>query len=191
MSERVQFHPGVPVEVILAKEGELISGTWKDIVVYQLQDGRALYLESDVAASLNEMEIQVGEKFFVCKYFADKEKRQTAWNVWLAPETEKARAAKEAPEIERQLRESIVQAQIRRNGNGRTAKHATAPPEPPAPFRWSEFLLAETEALSDVYAAALAYSSERHGNAVKPEDIRTLVVTAFINLSQRGGVHAA
>ena len=228
MSQRLEFRAGVPVEVTLAAPGELVAGTWKDVVVYQLQSGQTMYLESDVAASVNQMEIQPGEKFFVCKYFVDAEKKQPAWNVWLAPETEKARAAKEAPEIERQLRESIDQAQARRNGHsgkfgnsGRNGNNgaargagvtsiAAAPParlsaapdhtpeETPAAeqsamlhFPWCQFLLSQTEALADVYAALLAYSSRRHGNTVKPEDLRTLLVTAFINLRQNGGANVA
>jgi len=46
------------------------------------------------------------------------------------------------------------------------------------------------QALIDVYAAALNHASAKHGNAVKPEDVKTLLTTAFINLS-KGGAHAA
>lgn len=45
---------------------------------------------------------------------------------------------------------------------------------------WAQFLLSETTALLDVYAAAVRYSSEKHGNLVKPEDVRALMTTAFI-----------
>jgi hypothetical protein len=41
-----------------------------------------------------------------------------------------------------------------------------------------------------VYAAALNYAGAKHGNAVKPEDVKTPLTTAFINLS-KGGAHAA
>ena len=47
-------------------------------------------------------------------------------------------------------------------------------------------LLVHTNALADVYAAALAHASTTHGNAIKPEDIRALLTTAFINPNQRG-----
>ena len=60
----------------------------------------------------------------------------------------------------------------------------------PQPGRWTQVLLAQTNALADVYAAALAHSSAVHGNAVKPEDVRALLTTAFINLS-KGISHAA
>lgn len=60
----------------------------------------------------------------------------------------------------------------------------------PAPAGWTGVLLAQTNALADVYAAALAHSSAIHGNAVKPDDIRSLLVTAYINLA-KGISHAA
>jgi hypothetical protein len=53
---------------------------------------------------------------------------------------------------------------------------------------WAEFLLFQTDALIDVFAAALGHAGEKHGNAVKPEDVRALMTTAFINLSQKGGL---
>jgi hypothetical protein len=59
--------------------------------------------------------------------------------------------------------------------------------------QWASVLLAQTNALADVYAAALAHSSATHGNAVKPEDVRSLLVTCFIGLQKKseGANHAA
>lgn len=265
MSQRLEFHAGVPVEVTLAAPGELVSGTWKDVVIYRLQNGQTMYLDAEVAASVKMMEIQPGEKFFVCQYYVDPEKKHPAWNVWLAPETEKARAAREEPELERQLRESIDLAQRKNarpkqppnarkpvtdspvideygnrwqeecwngsSGNDGSAKlnsesnrSASAPltpnaairpalvreadsradhsdgsaadlpaAEPPAMshFGWAQFLLSQSQALIDVQAAALDYAGKRYGAALKSEDVRSLVITAFINLNRKGGSHVA
>lgn len=56
----------------------------------------------------------------------------------------------------------------------------------PAVAEFSSRLVMETNALVDVYAAALKAASERHGNSVKPEDVRSLLVTAYINASKSG-----
>ena len=37
----------------------------------------------------------------------------------------------------------------------------------------------------------LTSTGTKHGNAVKPEDVKTLLTTAFINLAKQGGAHAA
>jgi hypothetical protein len=74
------------------------------------------------------------------------------------------------------------------NGNG--ASHNGHSPQHDLHQRWEQVLLGQTNALIDVYAAALNYAGTKHGNAVKPEDVKTLLTTAFINLS-KGGAHAA
>lgn len=69
-------------------------------------------------------------------------------------------------------------------GDGQQAQLAMAR------FSWAPVLLSQAQALTDVYAAALEYASKGHGNHIKPEDVRALMTTAFINLSQRGGVRS-
>ena len=78
------------------------------------------------------------------------------------------------------------------NGNGSGNGSGGLPAEQPAMtrFSWAAFLLSQTEALTDVFAAALDYASKCHGNHIKPEDVRALMTTAFINLAQRGGLRA-
>jgi hypothetical protein len=41
-----------------------------------------------------------------------------------------------------------------------------------------------TRHLVDVYAELVAYASARHGKAVRPDDIRTMMTKVFINLSK-------
>ena len=50
---------------------------------------------------------------------------------------------------------------------------------------WAQTLIAQTNTLVDIYAETLQHAS-RHGIAVKPEDVRSLLVTSFIQLSQKG-----
>jgi hypothetical protein len=77
----------------------------------------------------------------------------------------------------------------RPNGNG--AAHNGHPSQPDIHRRWEHVLLGQTTALIDVYAAALNYAGTKHGDVVKPEDVKTLITTAFINLCKQGGAHAA
>ena len=64
---------------------------------------------------------------------------------------------------------------------------AKAAPQRP---QWAENLLHTTQLLTDVYAAALAHASAAHGNSIKPEDVRALMTTAFINISKSAGVNS-
>jgi len=115
-----------------------------------------------------------------------------------------------ASTLEEQLRASIDMVQRRKAqpvgelGDGTLAVMATPRPavQPaprpaaaeriaPAVAEFSSRLIMETTALVDIYAAVLKTSSERHGNAVKPDDVRSFVVTAYINASKQGGRNAA
>jgi hypothetical protein len=106
--------------------------------------------------------------------------------------------------LEQQLQASIDKVNRRKageQGDGTLAVmappqsgHTSATPRPqsghtaerlaPAVAEFSSRLVLETNALVDCYAAALKTASERHGNAVKPEDVRSLLVTAYINASK-------
>jgi hypothetical protein len=106
-------------------------------------------------------------------------------------------------QLEQQLRASIDMVNSRKageQGDGTLAvmapppRPAAAAAEPrlaPAVAEFSSRLVMETNALVDVYAAALKTASERHGNSVKPDDVRSFVVTAYINASKQGGRNAA
>jgi hypothetical protein len=99
-----------------------------------------------------------------------------------------------APTLEEQLQASIDivnRRKVGEQGDGTLA--VMAPPArpsaesrmAPAVAEFSSRLVLETNALVDCYAAALKTASERHGNTVKPDDVRSLLVTAYINASKR------
>ena len=103
-------------------------------------------------------------------------------------------------QLEQQLRASIDMVNRRKageQGDGTLAVMEPPPVKPaesrmaPAVAEFSSRLVLETNALVDVYAAALKTASERHGNSVKPDDVRSLLVTAYINASKSGGRNAA
>lgn len=238
----VKFAPNVPVEVALkfALPGKIISTQTGERVMYTLTDDRVMFLDLGVAKKVEDLGVNVRERFFIRRHFDGK--KEAEWNVWLSPETEKARAKvevehasqPEAPAVEEQtpleqkLRESIDMAKrgkLGELGNGMFAVQSGASAGTPAPVQtdaqqnghqasnngngstngvngkngnangngngavkhsvhsapaWAEFLLTEADALVDVYAAALSNASSKHGNQVKPEDVRSLLVTVFI-----------
>jgi len=54
---------------------------------------------------------------------------------------------------------------------------------------WGQTLVGQTNQVVDVDAECI-FRAAKHGLTVKPEEVRTLLVTAFINLSQRGRTSA-
>ena len=75
-------------------------------------------------------------------------------------------------------------------GHGNGSGHALDPTQADH-AAWACSLLAQTEALVDVYAEASQYASDRHGNSVKSEDVRSLLLSAFISLTKNGAGHVA
>jgi hypothetical protein len=88
-------------------------------------------------------------------------------------------------ELERQLADSIALVNARKQAQ--SAQQA-APAEQPARAR---LLSNQTKHLVDVYADLVHYASAKHGNAVRPDDIRAMMTTVFINLAKGGNAHAA
>jgi hypothetical protein len=100
------------------------------------------------------------------------------------------------PSLEEQLRASIEMVQRRKAGEqGDGTLAIMAPPAPaarpavaerlaPAVAEFSSRLVLETTALVDVFAQVLRHASDLHGNAVKADDVRSLLVTCYINASK-------
>jgi hypothetical protein len=240
LRKSVEFNANVPMEVALQfPHGKTISTRNGERMMFTLADNRVMFLDLAVAQKIEELGVNVRETFFICKYSAGGRGKKAEWNVWLSPETEKARAAAEAgrkaeaeapkPEeesqLELQLRQSIElarQGKLGEVGNGTFIVSAGASAGTPAPgaadasnghhtnhngngsthgsdgnalkskptaqTAWVQSLLTHANQLVDVYAAALSNASTKHGNQVKPEDVRSLLVTVFIQRS-RGGSH--
>jgi hypothetical protein len=76
------------------------------------------------------------------------------------------------------------------NGNGHPSTASAGDARPPL-MPWALFLLSQTRQLIDVYALACQHASEAHGNTVKTEDVRALLLSAFIAQTKNGGPSVA
>jgi len=120
MNKLLRFEVNVPVEVSFSAEDYKPD---EDCVEYHLTDGRLMRLSTEVAASINMLEIGPGESFVICKRWNGERREFPHWDVWLTPQTERDRAAASSPDLEQQLRESLAAQGISvdhagRNGSG-------------------------------------------------------------------------
>lgn len=94
----VEFVYNSPEEMALRyRTGKTISTTRGDRVMFSLADERVMFLDLGPAQKVNDLRVNVGESFFVCK-------RRTGngpvnWDVWLSPETQKARARRDGVQL--------------------------------------------------------------------------------------------
>jgi hypothetical protein len=90
----------------------------------------------------------------------------------------------EVTDLERQLVDSIALAEHRKPAAAKDEHPVPAAPVERKPPEWAQTLLTQTNELVDCYAGALEHAAQR-GVVVKPEDVRSLLVTAFIQLAQQ------
>jgi len=202
----VSFQSNVPERVALAyPDGVLKDGMYGPRVRYTLMDGRLMWLDPDVAARIHTMGIPPRREFWIVKRKPAERGQKIRWDIYLEDPTP---LAGESP-LERDLRLSLHEIERKRSipnaGSGpvpapRPSAPVAAPVcSPPSPGvqevalslvskkqpAWAQTLVGQTNQLVDAFAECMLHAAQ-HGLTIKPEDVRTLLVTAFINLSQRG-----
>lgn len=178
--EVVEFAPNVAETVALKfAQGKLISNQYGERMMYSLTDNRVLFLDMPVAAQIADLGINVREDFTITKRWDGKRDAPPVWEV--------AR---------------IVQAGEQRDGTfavprslAAVSSVPAAPPVPPPPAAAairkpvaSATLVDEANALVDAYAEVLARGLTRHEGKVKPDEIRSILITAYIQRSRLSSV---
>ena len=68
MKDKVMFETNVPVEVCLARaEGKEVESRWGEEVMYNLADGRVMFVPASVRDQLRKLDVKPGERFQICK----------------------------------------------------------------------------------------------------------------------------
>lgn len=189
--------------------GELVDSQYGGQQYKFSTNAGAFYVSESVGNILHDrferLGITAGESIEICKREVSRNGRKSIqWEVSRLGEVPygeqpngtfavPAREPAPAPSmLERQLAASIAEVQARK-----APATAAAPAGRPVAVvsgelaPWQAALLGQTNALTDVFAAAIAHASGAHGNAVKSDDVRSLMLSAFINMAKGGARNAA
>ncbi len=210
--QKIKFQTNITVEAALKfAEGKLCDSQFGvPQYMFTTTDDRVFFVAEKVAQKIHGLRLQPQEPFEICKKEVDygNGRKGIEWQVakvgfapgeqldgtFVVPTAQPgagavtpapvATAVKQAPYSNGNG--SKPNGHANGNGNGHT-------PEPPQDIRaaWAQFLLTQTEDLIDVYATASKYASDRHGNGVKAEDVRSLLLSAFINITKNGAGNVA
>ena len=72
MKDKVVFETNVPVEACLTNaEGKEIGGRRREQVMYDLADGRLMFVPPSIRDQIRKLEVKPGERFQVCKREVD------------------------------------------------------------------------------------------------------------------------
>jgi hypothetical protein len=194
----IRFEINVPQTVRLARlEGRTVESKFGGNQILFMAEEGAFYVSEKAGAILAEqftkLGVKPGEPVEITRAEIGRgPERRTQWIVTASVPAEDAvlsvpklppAAAPEPPsELEQQLAASIRAVEQRKQ-----AQQAPAATQAPA---WASFLVTQSNALIDAYAAVLKHSA-RHEGLVKGDDVRSIFLSAFINVSKSGGRNAA
>ena len=160
----VEFPPNVPQTVALKYgQGKLIAGQYGERMMFTLVDERIMFVSPEVAGQIAELGINVRENFTITKRSDGKRDSVPTWEV--------ARCIGEQPNG------TLVVPKP-------PASATAAIPEP----RKESGLVAEGKALVDDFAVVLAYALDKYQGRVKPDEVRNLLVTAYIQTRRLSSV---
>jgi hypothetical protein len=182
----IRFQTNIPVELRLrSTEGRPVESQFGGMQQMFSADEGNFYVSETVGAILAEqfrkLNVRPGLPIEITKAEVSKGngRKGIEWSVTTLGYAPIEQPVEKPSELERQLAESVRQVQARK---------AAQMAETAAPA-WTEALVSQTNALVDAYAQVLKHSS-RHEGLVKGEDIRSIFLSAFINVT-KGARNAA
>jgi len=142
------------------------------------------FFDADAALKMEHLQLKPGELFWVIR----KDGELCGWDVYLDPSTEQAREPKVETTVKKTADAPVVtpaapSEKTVNSGNDNNG-HALKPTP-----GWSQHLVTVTNELVDVYATCLEHS-RKHNGAVRNEDVRALLTTAFIQQCSKKGRRA-
>ena len=171
--EVVEFPPNAAVTVALKyPHAKTVSSQHGERFMFSLADGRVMFLDPEVGGKIEALGINVCENFTITRKW-DEQKSLSTWEV--------ARLAGEQPNG------TLVVPSAGENENKVSPKPpASAPASNGTDHRKAAgtLLIEETNALVDAYAQILDRTLNMYQGRIKPEEARSLLVTAYIQRSK-------
>ncbi len=211
--EKIKFQTNIALELALKyPEGKLCDSQFGDPqYMFTTTDDRVFFVAEKVAQKIHGLRLKPGEPFDLCKAEVSygNGRKGIEWQI-----AKLGSAAGEQPDgsfvvpaakpgagvVETSTPASTGTSKTPVNGNRNSIKlnadaHGIGNGNSGVVVQslcpWAQFLLTQTQQLIDVFALATNYAGQRYGTAIKAEDIRSLMLSAFINVSKNGGGNVA
>lgn len=188
MKDKVAFETNVPVEVCLTHpEGKEIGGRREQQVMFDLADGRLMFVTQSVRDQIRKLEIKPGERFQICKREADDEGEPCI--EWTVSRSRASQASSAVQLIQSAKNGGPAPARpVAANHNGATSNAGSeAAPKKNGQARLSYIMQMALQGALDASRAVEAYAEDtgiidRNGDPFRftNADIRAIGLTMFI-----------
>lgn len=164
--EVVDFPPNIPVPVALQYgQGKTISNQHGERMMYSLTDGRVMFLDLAVAGQIESAGINVRESFTITRKTDGQKGSPITWEVVRTPgEQPNGTLVVPAPDTP----------------TPKPPTSAATPDRGMASRKPVNTLVDEANALVDSFAQVLERSLTLYQGRIKPDEVKALVVTAYI-----------
>jgi hypothetical protein len=160
----VSFDMNVPVQLAVKyARPQLFSTANGQRARFSCVDGRTLFLDPEVAASIPQMGIRPHELFNICLRAGERGQAKR-WDIWKNGASASASPAPEAAASNPKEAASV--------------SHSVA-------VKSLAHLQAQTEAIIDLFASCCRYANEKHGDVVSRDDVRALLMQRLISGGRR------
>ena len=167
--EVVDFPANTPVTVALKyAQGKIVRSQYGERVMFSLVDGRVMFLDPKVGGQIESLGINVRENFNITRKGDGQKDSPISWEV--------ARIPGEQPNG------TLVVPAV--SGGAVSADSGIRKPA----GRAHSLLVDEANALVDAYAQVLDRTLTTYQGRVKPEEARSLLITAYIQRSKLSSV---
>ena len=184
-SNIVAFEQNVPVQLAVKYSSPQLFHTAKgQRARFSCVDGRTLFLDPEVAASIPQMGIRPRELFNICLRSGERGDAKR-WDIW-REKNGASDSPKPAPHQEGMSSWATTGA-VQENGSN-PGQPLVAPLRTQKSLAHSGYAVAvreQTNALIDIFADCCKYASEHHGDVVSRDDVRCLLMNRLISGGRR------
>jgi hypothetical protein len=167
--EVVDFPANTPVTVALKyAQGRMVSSQYGERIMFSLADGRVMFLDPKIGGQIESLGINVRENFSITRKWDGQNDSPVSWEVARIP-GEQPNGTLVVSAISANVVPAISASDVASDGGIRKSIG-----------RAHSLLVDEANALVDAYSQVLERTLSVYQGRIKPEEARSLLVTAYI-----------
>jgi len=188
MAQELKLQPNKPVQLNLRYNfPKIITGCGKRLrAMFTLEDRRVFFCDVETAGRITRLGAKPGEPIWIALKWSGEPGAKAELDVWLDPSVEyrKLRRNTEPMCPAPAPLEALPDQTTPNIHQFASVSDPIADSKRCQAESWTRYLKRTTIALTDVYAECVK-EARKHGETVSPEDVRSILLSAFIAATRR------